>query len=198
MNTVVSGITDLLITALYTVFVQNLVICSGLGMSEAMRVSNRPGTFLKFAAMISGFSTVTSLICCIIDNFFTTYPSYAFKAAFYGGVLASVYIITAVIVRIATKDKELLSILGIAALNTLVYAVPYINNSAAYSLWESIGSGLGAGIAFVLAAALIGSGVKVIENNKHIPAVFKGTPSLFLYVGLISLGFVGFTGRTLF
>ncbi len=191
-------ITDLLLTALYTVFIQNLVMCSGLGMSEAMRVSARPGYFIKFAAMISGFSTFTSVACTLIGKNTAILSSFAVKAAVYGGVLAGAYILVAIFVRIITKDKELLGILGISALNTLVYAVPYINDSAAYSLADSIGSGIGAGIAFVLAAALIGSGTKKLEQNKYIPAVFKGTPVMFLYVGILAMGFIGFTGSALF
>ena len=189
---------ELLVTALYTIFVQNLVMFSGLGMSEAIRIASKPGTFLKFAFMISGFSTVTSLLCSLIGNYTNLLTSYAVKAAVYGGVLALVYIIVAAFISIVTGDKELLGTLGIAALNTLVFAVPYINDTAAYSLSNSIGSGLGAGFAFVLAAALIGSGAKIIDQNKHIPKFFKGTPAMFLYVGIISLGFVGFTGTTLF
>lgn len=191
-------IAGLLITALYTVFVQNLVMCSGLGLSEAVRVASRPGTFVKFAFMISGFSTITSLLCNLIGTYSALFTSYAVKAAVYGGILALVYLVTAAFVSVISGDKELLGTLGIAALNTLVFAVPYINDTAAYSLADSIGSGLGAGFAFVLAAALIGSGAKKIEENKHIPSIFKGTPAMFLYVGIISLGFVGFTGTTLF
>ena len=113
-------------------------------------------------------------------------------------MLASVYIAVAFIANLIVKDKEIIGILGIAARNTLVFAVPYINDSAAYSLFDCIGSGLGAGFAFVLAAALIGSGARVIEKNKYIPPIFKGTPAMFFYVAMISLGFVGFTGTQLF
>jgi Na+-translocating ferredoxin:NAD+ oxidoreductase RnfA subunit len=116
----------------------------------------------------------------------------------YGGVLTAVYAVTALIVHLITRDKELLGNLGISALNTLVFAVPYINNNAAYSLQNSIGLGLGAGAAFVLAAALIGSGSRALEKNRHIPPAFRGTPAMFLYVALISLGFTGFTGTALF
>jgi len=191
-------VSDLLITALYVVFVQNLVMCSGLGMSEAIRIASRPGAFIRFAAMISGFSVVTSVICSLLAVFVPSIESYAVKAMIYGGVLAAVYLVVAVIVRIASKDKELLGNLGIAALNTLVFAVPYINNNASYTIWNSIGSGLGAGAAFVLAAALIGSGSRLLEKNKHIPPAFRGSPAMFLYVAMISLGFMGFTGTTLF
>ncbi len=188
-------ISDLLTIALYTVFAQNLVLSSGLGMSEVIRASTKPGIFGKFAVMISGFSVVTSTICGIIDSFkpLEAMP-YAVRAAIYAGVLAGVYIIVAAIMRVVTgPDAKNLGTLGIAALNTLVFAVPHINNSAAYSFPGSIGSGIGAGIAFVLAAALISQGSRKLAENKDIPEVFKGTPAMFIYVAMLSLAFAGFT-----
>ncbi len=191
---------DLLMTALYTVFVQNLVLSSGLGMSEAIRVSTKPGTFGKFAVMISGFSVATSILC----NLLGSVPgmenmTYALRAAIYGGALVSVYIVVAVVAKfIFRASKKFLGTLGIAALNTLVLAIPYINHSAAYSFADSIGSGIGAGFAFVLAAALISSGSQILAANKNIPAVFKGTPAMFFYVAMLSLAFTGFSDTNLF
>lgn len=193
------AVTSLLITALYTVFVQNLVVSSGLGLSEAIRVSDKKGMFVRLALMISGFSTATGFICALIDKYSASLEQFYVKAAVYGGVLALLYFISAVFAKaIFRADKETMGILGISALNTLVYAVPYINNSGAYSIAESIGSGIGAGFAFVIAAALIGSGAIILKENDDIPEVFKGTPAMFIYVGIISLGFSGFTGTTIF
>ncbi len=186
-------ISDMLVTALYTVFVQNLVLSAGLGMSEAIRVSSKPGTFGRLAVMISGFSVVTSIICSLLDTSeLLAVMGYAGRAAVYGGVLAAVYLVTAFIARfIFRAEPKFLGVLGVAELNTLLLAVPYINNSAAYSFANSIGSGIGAGIAFVLAAELLNS-------NDRIPQVFKGAPAMLLYVGLLSLAFAGFTDSTLF
>lgn len=191
---------DLLLTALYTVFIQNLVLSSGLGMSEAIRVSTKPGTFGRFAVMISGFSVVTSILCSLLGNIPALADvTYAVRAAIYGGVLAAVYIVTALLMRFVFRvSPKFLSTLGIAALNTLVLAIPYINHSAAYSFADSIGSGLGAGFAFVLAAALISKGSQLLAENDNIPAVFKGTPAMFLYVAMISLAFTGFSDTNLF
>lgn len=193
-------ISELILTAFYTVFVQNLVLSSGLGMSEAIRVSTKPGTFGKFAAMISGFSVVTSFFCGLIDLVPTeTERSYAVRALIYGAVLAAVYIIVAVIAKFVFRASDtLLGTLGIAALNTLVFAIPHINNSAAYSLAGSVGSGLGAGIAFVVAATLINRGSQLIAENDEIPEAFKGTPAMFFYVAMISLAFAGFTDTNIF
>ncbi len=193
-------ITDLFITALYTVFAQNLVLSSGLGMSEAFRASTKPGIFGKFALMISGFSVVTSTFCGIIDSFkpLETMP-YAVRAAIYAGILAVVYIIVAAVMRFVFRSSaKNLGTLGIAALNTLVFAIPHINNSAAYSFAGSIGSGIGAGAAFVLAAALINCGSRKLAENEDIPKAFKGTPAMFIYVAMLSLAFAGFTDSNIF
>ena len=193
-------ISDLLITALFTVFIQNLVLNSGLGISEAIRVSTKPGTFGKIAGMISGFSIVTSVICSALNQTsnFANLP-FAGKAAVYGGVLAAFYLVVAILLKLIFRASDkLLGTIGIAALNTLVFAVPFINQSAAYSFADATGSGIGAGIAFILAAALISKGSDALKNNENIPEVFKGTPAMLIYVGLLSLAFAGFADSSLF
>jgi Na+-translocating ferredoxin:NAD+ oxidoreductase RnfA subunit len=37
-----------------------------------------------------------------------------------------------------------------------------------------------------------------MSENKEIPQVFKGTPVLFLYISLLSLGFAAFSGNSIF
>ena len=121
-------ITELFLTAFYTVFVSNLVLSSGFGISEAIRVSTKPGTFGRFAVMISGFSVATSVLCSLIDSLpFASKFNYALRALLYGLVLASVYIVVALFAKLIFKASDkFMSTLGIAALNTLVFAVPYI------------------------------------------------------------------------
>ncbi len=196
----IKTISDLLLTALYTVLIQNLVLSMGLGLSESIRVSTRPGFFVRIAVMISGFSVVTSTVCSLIDTLTEEITlSYALRAAVYGAVLAAVYIIVAFVLRFIFKaDRKFLGTLGIAAFNTLVFAIPFIDHSAGYSLADSIGSGIGAGIAFVFAAALISKGSELLEKNTDIPEIYKGTPAMFLYAGLLSLAFAGFSDTVFF
>lgn len=194
------AITELLIVAFYTVFVQNLVLSSGLGMSEAIRISSKPGTFGKIAVMISGFSVLTSAVCGLIDMIpAVSGISYAMRALIYGAVLAAVFAAVAAIAKFLFKvTDKFLGTLGIAALNTLVFAIPHINNHAAYSFAGSIGSGVGAGVAFILAAMLINKGLQLLNENDEIPEVFKGTPAMFFYVAMISLAFAGFSDTNIF
>lgn len=191
---------DLMITALYTAFFQNLVLSFAYGSSEAVRISLKPRTFGMFTAMISGFAVISAAICRPVDRL----PSVialpdSVHALVYAAVLAGVYIVTAILLKAVFRVSDhFLTNLGIAALNTLVLAIPFINRRSAYSLAASLGSGLGAGVAFVVAAALLASGVHRMSENKEIPQVFKGTPVMFLYISLLSLGFAAFSGNSVF
>ena len=51
---------DLLSTALYTVFIQNLVFNGGYAASEALMLAKKPRRLWMFSAMIAFFSTVTA------------------------------------------------------------------------------------------------------------------------------------------
>ena len=193
--------------ALYLVFVQNLVFSGGYGASEVIRTAARPKQLMLFAVMVTYFSTITSLLCRLIwlIPVFKT-ASTVIAIVMFTIVLIVVYLITALIIikllkgsgwRQEEKDK-LLRQAGVAAFNTIVLAVPLMNQRLAYTVSESIGAGIGAGFAFIIATVLIHAGMKKIENNDEIPSCFKGTPAVFLYIALISMAFTGFSGKSLF
>ena len=57
----------LLVTALYSLLLQNLIFTGGFGTSEAIRISSKPRYVLSFALFITVFSAATSLICRALD-----------------------------------------------------------------------------------------------------------------------------------
>ena len=187
---------DLLSTALYTVFIQNLVFNGGYAASEALMLAKKPRRLWMFSAMIAFFSTVTALACRALELVpqHANLPA-ALHFAMYSAVLIVVFLITGLILKLALGATEkFLGTLGMAALNTLVLATPLLNRSAAYTIPESIGAGL----AFILAATLICKGLHIISQNQDIPKAFRGTPAAFIYVALLSLAFSGFSGSSLF
>lgn len=190
----------LLQTALYMIFVQNMVFSGGYGSSEAIRMSTKPKRFAVFAIMISFYSTVTALICRLLD----TVPRIAAlgsaqHVAVFGGALAALYYLTVILLKATVHpNQKFFNTLGVAALNTMVFAVPLINRQAGFSLVQCIGTGLGSGLSFILALFLVNVGLRRLENNRDIPPVFRGTPAMFLYVAMLSLAFSGLSGRALF
>lgn len=192
---------------LYIIFVQNLVFSGGYGSSEAIRTAARPRQLALFAVMVTYFSTVTSLLCkliWLIPIFKTADATIAIVT--FTLVLVVVYLITALLILKTLKGSgwkqeekdRLLRQAGVSAFNTIVFAVPFINQRVAYTVPEAIGAGIGAGVAFIIATMLIHEGMKKIESNNEIPNCFKGTPAVFMYIAILAMAFTGFSGKSLF
>ena len=194
------SIFSLLQTALYMIFVQNLVFSGGYGASEAIRMSTKPRRFVPFAVMITFYSTVTALLCRRLDaipavNTLGSAP----HILLFGGVLTALYLLTVALIHLLFHPgRKFFNTLGIAALNTMVFAVPLINRQAGFTLLQSVGTGLGSGLSFILALFLVNIGLRRLEKNPDIPPLFRGTPAMFLYVAMLSLAFSGLSGRALF
>lgn len=195
-----SVISELFSAALYVMLFQNLIFNGGYGLSEAVRMSAKPRQLFPMAVFITLFSTVTSAICVLVDLFpVVKNLNEITHALIYVGILLLIYIIIMIAVNIygkvqpATKRR-----IGIAAFNTLIFAIPLINYRSVFSIVESIGAGLGAGLAYVIAVLLINSGLKKLDSNTNIPKCFKGTPAIFIYTAILSLAFSGISGTSVF
>lgn len=195
-----SGFFDMLSAAMYAILVQNLVFSGGYGISEAMRMAARPQRLASAAGMIVWFSTSSSLICSLLDSIEAiSMQSSSIHFLIYVAVLLVVYFITCILTVIILKpNKKLMTNFGIAALNTLVLAIPLINHRASSNFWESIGTGFGSGIAFIIASLLISAGFTKLAKDKRIPKAFRGAPVMFMYVAMLSLTFMGISGSEVF
>ncbi len=191
---------DLLAAAVYAILVQNLVFSGGYGLSEAMRMAARPKRLASAALMIVWFSTATSLLCRALDLLpQIAAQNQAVHFLIFAGALTAVYFVTCLLTLLLLRPHpRLMTNFGIAALNTLVLAIPLINYRSVSTIWESIGTGFGSGVAFVIASLMISAGFSKISGNKKIPPMFRGTPVLFLYTALLSLAFMGISGSSAF
>lgn len=184
---------ELLTASLYVSLVQNLIFNGGYGVSEAVRMSAKPRKLFPLAVFMTYFSVTVSAICAALE-FIPKFQASGelFHVTIFSAVVFAVYILTMAVVLIIGKiQPKTVRRISIAAFNTLVMAVPYINYRSAFTFAQSIGSGLGAGIAFIIAVLLINEGLKRLDLNTNIPKCFKGTPALFIYTAILSLGFMG-------
>ncbi len=185
--------------AMFACLFQNLIFSGGYGADEAIRMAAKPRQLYPLSLFIVYLSTVVSLICVLLDRVRAVRTLNVFwHALIFVGVLAAVYLVTLLFVLFVFKAKpRTVRRLGVAAFNTLVLAVPFINYRAAFGVFEALGSGIGAGLAFIIAVLLINFGLRKINQNESIPQAFKGTPAVFIYAAILSLAFTGLTGRGL-
>ncbi len=191
---------DLISASFYVMLFQNLIFNGGYGISEAVRMSAKPRQLVPMAIFITYFSTVVSTVCALLEKIPAIHSfSEILHAVIFVGVLLVVYLLTMAVVLIYGKvSPRTVRRIGIAAFNTLVFAVPFISYRSAFSTVEAIGAGIGAGFAYVIAVLLINNGLKRLDMNKTIPPCFKGTPAMFIYTAILSLAFIGISGNSVF
>ena len=191
---------DMLITALYAVVVQNLVFTASYGLSESLRMAKRPKHYVMYGLSVTFFCFTTCLFCSLLCKI-PAVSSADLKISYmlFTLVLVIIYLASAVFCKkVLSADKKFLNSLSMCAFNTLVIALPGINLKAGFGVSASLALGTGAGLAFVFSMLLIRNGMKHINNNPNIPEFFKGTPALLIYVSLIALALSCFSGEALF
>ncbi len=192
-------ISELISAALYAMVIQNFIFTGGYGASEAVRMAAKPKQLYPMTFFITLFSTSVSVICVLLEPIgFIKRQGAIGHAIEFVAVLAAMYIIVLTVSVAVFRAKErTVRRIGIAAFNTLVIAVPFINYRAVFTISQAIGSGIGSGLAFVIAVLLINVGLRRLDRNLNIPEAFKGTPAIFIYVSVLSLAFSGFAGSGL-
>ncbi len=191
---------QLLTAALYSLLIQNLIFSSGFALSETVRIARRPKFFLMYLITIVYYSTVTSLVCSLLDLIEPIHElNTIWHIAVFAGALAVIHLISSVFVIVVLKaNRKFMNSMGMCAINSLILAVPIINNRSGNSVFASVGSGIGAGLAFMLAVVFINSGMRRIAQNRDIPKAFRGMPAVFIYVALLSLAFTCLSGEASF
>lgn len=196
MNAFVS----MLIASLYAMLFQNLVFTSGYAVSESVKVAKRPKHFVMCAVSVAFFATVLAFLGSLVMKIgFVSSLKAPFHYLIYVLILSFVYLLSGFFcVHALGADKKFMNSLGMCAFNSLVVCVPVLNFKSGYGILQSLATGIGAALAFVLAVILINAGIRFIAANKKIPVVFRGTPALFIYISLLSLGLSCFSGQSLF
>jgi Na+-translocating ferredoxin:NAD+ oxidoreductase subunit A len=192
-------ISELISAALYAMVIQNFIFTGGYGASEAVRMAAKPKQLYPMTFFITLFSTSVSVICVLLEPIdFIKRQGAIGHAIEFVAVLSVMYIIVLTVSAAVFRAKDrTIRRIGIAAFNTLVIAVPFINYRAVFTISEAVGSGIGSGFAFVIAVLLINVGLRRLDRNPNIPEALKGTPAIFIYVSILSLAFSGFAGSGL-
>ena len=62
-----------------------------------------------------------------------------------------------------------------------------------YNLLQSIGFGFGSGVGYLVAVLVVDEGRRRLRS-KDIPHIFRGLPSVLIYIGILSLAIYGLVG----
>lgn len=83
------------------------------------------------------------------------------------------------------------TMLPTTSINCIVVAMPFLVSSRQLDFGHIVALCLGSGVGFALAAWLTAEGIKRL-GNAGMARAFLGLPALFIYLGILSLAFLGF------
>jgi len=187
-------------------FVENLALSFFLGMCTFLAISKRVETAIGLGAAVVVVQAVTVPINHLIFSFLLADGALAWAGlagvdlsflglvSYIGVIAALVQILEMTLDRYFPKLYNALGIfLPLITVNCAILGGTLFMVERQYDLGESVVFGLGSG--FGWAVALVGlAGIREKLKYSDVPDGLQGLGITFIIVGLMSLGFMGFSG----
>lgn len=189
-------ISDNLLLALGWILTQNIVLNKGIGMEFVISASRRKIDLPLVAGLISVLSLLSALLCYPLSLLLNAGEmSIVITPVCYIIILMGIYTVSHIgLSRFAPEFREYLgSRLPFAVFNSVVFAVPLMNNEISRDLLSSAFFAVCTGVGFLLAASLISLSTEW-ESKADVPDAFKGMPARLVYIAMIVLAFMGISG----
>ncbi len=189
-----------------SVFVENLALSFFLGMCTFLAVSRRVETAFGVGLALTAVQTVTVPVNNLIYVYLLAPGALAWAGfahidlsflsliAFIGVIAAMVQVLEMTLEFHVPKLHRALGIfLPLITVNCAILGGSLFMVERSYNLLESIVYGLGTGLGWMLAIVMLAA---IRERLKYadIPEGLQGLGITFVIVGLMSLGFIGFSG----
>lgn len=195
-----SGITQLLIIAISSALVSNVVLSQFLGICSFVGVSKKVET----AAGMGGAVIFVITIACVVANLIyqlILYPlnlDYLRTIVFILVIAALVQIVEMFLHKCMVSLYNALGVfLPLITTNCAVLGVAITNVTNGYTgvfgFVESVVNGIGTAIGYTIAIVLLAGIRERIEGN-DIPYSFQGSPIVLVTAGLMAIAFFGFSG----
>ncbi len=180
-----------------SVFVNNFVLSRFLGQCPFLGVSNKTETAVGMGMATTFVLTMTAVAVYFLQNYILAQfglEPFLQIVSFILVIASLVQLVEMVILKISPALYNAFGIfLPLITTNCIVMGVALLIPMNNYNLIKSIALGLGAGIGFTLALALM-SGIREDLEFADVPEALRGPAIVFITAGLLSMIFMGFTG----
>ncbi len=187
---------NILLLLVSSVLVNNFVMVKFMGCCPFLGVSKKVDTALGMGMAVTFVMAVASLATYIVQKYLLD-PfnlGYMQTIAFILVIAVLVQIIEMVIRRISPPLYQALGVyLPLITTNCAVLGVTVLNIQSDYNLIESVVSGAGGGLGFMLSIVLF-AGIRERLETADMPAWLDGFPGALITAGLMAIAFLGFNG----
>ena len=187
---------NLIIIALGSALVSNVVLSQFLGLCPFLGVSKKTETAAGMGAAIVFVITLASFVAAVLYKFVLN-PlglDYLKTIVFILVIAALVQFVEMFLKKMIPSLYEALGVyLPLITTNCAVLGVALNNVQASYSILESVVNGFATAVGFTIAIVILAGIREKIEYN-DIPEAFQGMPIVLVTAGLMAIAFCGFSG----
>jgi Na+-transporting NADH:ubiquinone oxidoreductase subunit E len=179
-----------------SIFTNNILFASFLGMCSFLVCSNRINTAFGLGSAVTFVLVFTTIINYVLYHYVLVPLHLEFVAfiIFIAVIAAFVQFVEMFVERFSPSLYYALGIfLPLITVNCAILGASLFMVIRSYDLPQTIFFGAGAGIGWALAIALM-AGLREKMGYSNVPKALKGTAIIMMVAGVIAMTFMGFAG----
>lgn len=187
---------EIITWGLIGIFVQNIVLSRAVSVSLTFYMPKRFKANFFFFGILTISTTASSILTWFVDEYAGRYRLITVaRPFFFVLVIIMIYFMVVFFLARIKPDfyRQVRFWLPLSVFNAVVLGTPLLISRGEFTLVRAAGYGLGISVGFIIASLLVLIGIKRLKQL-DLPAPFKGIAGELIYMGILSLGFAGFTG----
>ena len=186
---------ELLMIAVGTAFINNVVLSQFLGLCAFLGVSKKMDTAAGMGGAVIFVITISSFVTALIYKFLLLPLNVTYLQTIVF-ILVIAALVQFVEMFLKKSSPSLYNALGVylplSTTNCAVLGVALINVQKSYGIVESVVNGLATAVGFTIAIVLM-AGIREKTEYNDVPESFKGSPIVLLTACLMAIAFFGFS-----
>lgn len=186
---------ELLMIAVGTAFINNVVLSQFLGLCAFLGVSKKMDTAAGMGGAVIFVITISSFVTALIYKFLLLPLNMTYLQTIVF-ILVIAALVQFVEMFLKKSSPSLYNALGVylplITTNCAVLGVALINVQKSYGIVESVVNGLATAVGFTIAIVLM-AGIREKKEYNDVPESFKGSPIVLLTACLMAIAFFGFS-----
>ena len=187
---------ELLVIAISSAFVSNVVLSQFLGICSFVGVSKKVETAAGMGGAVIFVITIASIAASLLSKLILQ-PlglDYLKTIVFILVIAALVQIVEMFLKKCMVSLYNALGVfLPLITTNCAVLGVALTNVTKSYNFVQSVVNGIGISVGFTIAIVMLAGVREKIEHN-DVPYSFQGSPIVLITSGLMAIAFFGFSG----
>lgn len=187
---------ELLIIAIGSALVNNVVLSQFLGICPFLGVSKRVETASGMGAAVIFVITIASFFTGVIYNYILVPVGFEYlqTIVFILVIAALVQFVEMILKKSIPSLYNALGVyLPLITTNCAVLGVALTNVQKSYNILEGVVNGFAVAVGFTVSIVLM-AGIREKTEHNNVSESFKGTPIVLITASLMAIAFFGFSG----